>query len=61
MTGNQFRAKALLLGLDNQEKTANALGVTTRTVSTIWQANNVKVIYQLALYGYEFLNNKQGE
>lgn len=52
MTGREFRAKALLLGLDSQEKTAVALGVTVRTVSTIWNSTTVKKVYELALIGY---------
>lgn len=58
MTGNQFRAKSILLGLDTQEKTARALGLSVRTVSAIWNTDRVKIIYQLALLGYEFKKSK---
>ena len=58
MTGKDFKIKLIKLNI-TQEKFAEVIGVSTKTINNVCNATTVSLVYQWALYGYELsLNNK---
>lgn len=60
MTSKDFKIKLIQLDL-TQSMLAEKLGVSLKTVNSVCNKPTIPLLYQWALYGLEFADNKKGK
>lgn len=60
MTSKDFKIKLIQLDL-TQSMLAEKLGVSLKTVNSVCNKPTIPLLYQWALYGLEFADNKEGK